>query len=573
METEQVRRSIVAIEAFTEGHLQHRITVAHVRNFSSRHDRTDHINQLAFCREHGSLAVIGIGIPHDNLSCIRLVESTGKDTRAEAAVLRYDGCRIVTLPVGRLIGIIEKDTECHPGRIQGALYAEFTVELNPHAIATAITVAVVNVGGLDLRNRRQGEVDALPGRRICSSLALHIQASAPDFTDGLHIEYRTARIQLDFGNGVAQGVARNQGIVIRRRIDNVAALRPFVGILHINLVGLSHPHGDILVQVQRQCVARDRRAQDVSERIGISQVRQLIGAHDKVNVLELAVVRNKRHAQVVNSRSKAMGILDGFLVDRELVKASGNLNATKVIAGSIQRDTFRRQVSAIQHVGRCTAFKRKFLAVFGEVASQLVPANLLPDFPGDDVRIVGDILQQQARLGLQVNRGMHAEVRLARMAFRIENVEVVGAVGNKAERIQVDGSRHLTVLTTDVHHQLVVNKHPHVVVTVEVEVLARHIFEGRLDLHSKAEVVALQIIVVGVRDGLGAFIQVLEVVQQEHTALALTSLITCRNVVLRDFGQPEAFLVHGDIEVAAGHVGKRIALGIDSKRFREEPVS
>ena len=167
---------------------------------------------------------------------------------------------------------------------------------------------------------------------------------------------------------------------------------------------------------------------------------------------------------------------------------------------------------------------------------------------------------------------MHAEVRLARMAFRIENVEVVGAVGNKAERIQVDGSRHLTVLTTDVHHQLVVNKHPHVVVTVEVEVLARHIFEGRLDLHSKAEVVALQIIVVGVQDSF-VVIKILEVVQQEHTALALTGLITCRNVVLRDFGQPEAFLIHGDIEVAAGHVGKRIALGIDSERFREEPVS
>ena len=53
-----------------------------------------------------------------------------------------------------------------------------------------------------------------------------------------------------------------------------------------------------------------------------------------------------------------MGILDGFLVDRELVKASGNLNATKVIAGSIQRDTFRRQVSAIKHICRCATFKR-----------------------------------------------------------------------------------------------------------------------------------------------------------------------------------------------------------------------
>ena len=160
------------------------------------------------------------------------------------------------------------------------------------------------------------------------------------------------------------------------------------------------------------------------------------------------------------------------------------------------------------------------------------------------------------------------------MAFGIENVEVVGFARSKAEGVQVYGTRDLSVLATDVYHQFVIDEHPHVVVTQEVEVLARNVFERGLHLHGKAEIMVCVIfttsllIIIRVRNST-CFVKILEIVQQEHTATV--GFVTRRNSILRNFGQPETCTIHRDVQVAASHVGKLVALSIDSQGFREKP--
>ena len=104
------------------------------------------------------------------------------------------------------------------------------------------------------------------------------------------------------------------------------------------------------------------------------------------------------------------------------------------------------------------------------------------------------------------------------MAFGVENMERIVLAFGKSERIEIDGTQNLGVLSANVHDQAVVDEHPDVIVAKEFEVLARNVFERCLDLHRKAVVVSFavggDVVVERVLDGVFG-IEVLEVVEQE----------------------------------------------------------
>ena len=123
------------------------------------------------------------------------------------------------------------------------------------------------------------------------------------------------------------------------------------------------------------------------------------------------------------------------------------------------------------------------------------------------------------------------------------------------------------MLAADIHHQLVVDEHPHIVVAQEFKVLARHVFEGGLDLHGKAVVVRPivrgNIVVHGVRHGTGR-IEELEVVQEEKTSFRAFRIF---------LAEPESVVGQGKFKVTTGGVGVAIAGGIGCDNFGQEPVA
>ena len=132
------------------------------------------------------------------------------------------------------------------------------------------------------------------------------------------------------------------------------------------------------------------------------------------------------------------------------------------------------------------------------------------------------------------------------------------------------------MLATDIHHELVVDEHPYVIVAQEFKVLARHIFELGLNGHGEAVVVISvsvffrkDAVVVRVRNRLRR-IQVLEIIQQEHAAVV--EFVPPGYVILVYFGKPESCAIQRNIQVAAGTVGQRVAIGVDGQGFRNEPV-
>ena len=112
------------------------------------------------------------------------------------------------------------------------------------------------------------------------------------------------------------------------------------------------------------------------------------------------------------------------------------------------------------------------------------------------------------------------------MTFHIENMEVVDFAGNKLvarilpDGIEIHSARHLAMLPANVYRQAVVDKHPHIVVTVKIKILPRNVFKRRLDFCGIAEVMlsdfcSLQLVVIRVRNRL-RFVEKFKIVQQEH---------------------------------------------------------
>ena len=271
-----------------------------------------------------------------------------------------------------------------------------------------------------------------------------------------------------------------------------------------------------------------------------------------------------------------MVLLDVFLVHVKRIEVLVDDDTAEPKACGIQFHTFVGQVAAKERKDRWTAFQGEFRFTAAEVASELALADSLVDFLANHVRIVRSVLEHNACFGLEVNGGMHAEVRRTDMTFCIEDMERIGFAFLKSQGIQVHGTGHLTMLTTDIHHQPVVDEHPDVIIAIEVEVLARHVFKRCLDLHGEAEVVTATImscrsrIVIGIRNGL-RFVEILEIIQQEHTIFI--DFVTLRNGISRYFCKPETFVIHRNVKVAASHVGVLIALVVCGENFGQEPVS
>ena len=79
------------------------------------------------------------------------------------------------------------------------------------------------------------------------------------------------------------------------------------------------------------------------------------------------------------------------------------------------------------------------------------------------------------------------------MTFHVEDVEQVFLAFDESKGVEIDGTANLGVLAADIHDEPVVDEHPHIVVAVELEVLALHVFELGLNLHGETKVMVSSI--------------------------------------------------------------------------------
>ena len=126
------------------------------------------------------------------------------------------------------------------------------------------------------------------------------------------------------------------------------------------------------------------------------------------------------------------------------------------------------------------------------------------------------------------------------------------------------------MLSADIHHKLVVDEHPHIVVTQEFKVLALHIFELGLERHGEAVVVSsvlfgIDVVVHRVRDFARRIrrIKILEIVQEEQTLFGAFGIL---------LSKPESVFGQVEFQLAASGVGVGIACGILGNHFGNEPV-
>ena len=156
------------------------------------------------------------------------------------------------------------------------------------------------------------------------------------------------------------------------------------------------------------------------------------------------------------------------------------------------------------------------------------------------------------------------------MAFRIEDSERISFAFRQSESIQLDLSFLGLMLAADIHHKLIVNKHPHIVVAQEFEVLALHIFELGLECHGKAVVVGsvlfgIDVVVHRVRDLARRIrrIKILEIVQEEQPLFGAIGIL---------LSEPETVFGQVEFQLTASGVGVGIAGGILGNHFGNEPV-
>ena len=101
----------------------------------------------------------------------------------------------------------------------------------------------------------------------------------------------------------------------------------------------------------------------------------------------------------------------------------------------------------------------------------------------------------------EADRGLHAEVRLGRVALGLEDREVVGLAGLDAELaheiVELDGHALGAVHAADVDGELAVDEDPHVVVAGEREDLAALIRELGVQLEREVEVVVAALVAEG----------------------------------------------------------------------------
>ena len=191
------------------------------------------------------------------------------------------------------------------------------------------------------------------------------------------------------------------------------------------------------------------------------------------------------------------------------------------------------------------------------------------------------LFREISPLRLQVDRGAHLEVRPRRVAFGIENVERISFTLDQlqtrivlADGIQVHGAFFGVMAAADIHHQAVVNKHPHVVIAAELEILSLHVLELRRHLHGVAVVVLaalmfLVLVVLRVRNLARRIrrIEILEIVNRIETRMQGIAAGTIER--LRNVGQPETFLVHGQVDIATD--GILVLVAVHHNRFGNKP--
>ena len=138
----------------------------------------------------------------------------------------------------------------------------------------------------------------------------------------------------------------------------------------------------------------------------------------------------------------------------------------------------------------------------------------------------------------------------------------------ESKRIQVDSPFDRTMTSADIHDQAIIDVYPHVVIAAEFEVLPLHIFELGRNLHGETVIVLLatsrQLVVPVELRVLYRFcrIEIFQVIDREKSAIF---------VRLRNIGEPETFLVQGQVDIAAYTVRVFLAVCIDCHHLGNKP--
>ena len=178
-------------------------------------------------------------------------------------------------------------------------------------------------------------------------------------------------------------------------------------------------------------------------------------------------------------------------------------------------------------------------------------------------------LREISPLRLQVDGGAHLEVRTCGIAFREEYMERIFYAFGESKRIQVDSPFDWTVATANIHYQAVIDIHPHVVIAAEFKILTLHILELGRNLHGETVIVLLATssqLVVPVKLRILyrlRGIEIFQVIDREKSAIF---------VRLRNVGEPETFLVQGQVDIAANSVGILLTGRIGRHHLRNKPL-
>ena len=401
----------------------------------------------------------------------------------------------------------------------------------------------------------------------------------------------------DFINGFPHGIANNQVRGRSRNLHRNATINrsPFFGIHDVHRIRAAGPHLFALHLANGQGIAHDIAAHRISEgtpelfvecRVRIfgifiiynkvrgildtckGEVRQFIRIDRERDILVFIRIFLEANADVVVSRRKCLRLGNFPDIDRhhrEIVRDDNACIVNRI--ESLERHATLAETASEQHKVRRASFQGRVSRSIQEVARESLLAHNLPDFLLDQFRVARKVRQEHARLGLQVHRGAHLEVRLVLVAFRIEDSERISLAFRQSESIQLDLSFLGLVLSADIHHKLVVDEHPHIVVTQEFKVLALHIFELGLERHGKAVVMStvlfgIDVVVHRVRHRLRR-IQILEVIQEEQTLFGAFGIL---------LSKPESVFGQVEFQLAASGVGVGIACGILGNHFGNEPV-
>jgi hypothetical protein len=95
---------------------------------------------------------------------------------------------------------------------------------------------------------------------------------------------------------------------------------------------------------------------------------------------------------------------------------------------------------------------------------------------------------------LDGNGGGNLYLRGNSVSFAIEEIKTIVVSRGKAHRIYTNTGGQIGVHSSNINHQLVVEVHPHIVITLKLEELTSLVSKTSVNLHAEGKIVNLTIL-------------------------------------------------------------------------------